>query len=361
MSYEISSEAFLMIHQELGGKQAETAKILGVSQAAVSNYLRGAPVSKSQATKIVENFEAFKNRDPNEKPAFVEVNQVRDTSNGRVVNRENVSPWLIGQAQDTRSDADIINETRRRFKIMARMRDAMVQGHVKAMVVSGAAGVGKSFNIINPLEELGEENVTIVKGGVSPAGVYSALYHKRHGGIVVFDDADSSFKDEDALDLFKAALDTTDRRIISWRKKSGWIYSVEEKGDQGVTEDGRYPNTFEFKGGVIFITNSDMHSLAEADTRMSPHYQALISRSMYLDLKIRTVRERILWIEDIYRNHMAPASGIDAAEVDNIMAFVKKNAERMIDLSLRLMTHITQVYKADPNGWVDVIEVMKMK
>ena len=366
---QLTTEQFLQILEAIGLKQTETAKILGISQAALSNYKRGMLPNKSQSTKILNNFEAYMNHTGSEdaKPAFVEETQVRDTTSGRIVKKDSVASYLIGSVADSRTDEEVVAKTRRAFNITDRITSQMGVNPdaVRALIVSGDAGVGKSYNIINPLMQkrdvTPDMNLQIIKGSTSPYGIYTSLYNARKGGVLIFDDCDAALNDEESLNLFKAALDTTENRIISWRKNASWIYPTFEGGDQGIDDDGRYPDTFEFKGCVIFITNIDFHEKADADTKMSPHFKALISRSMYVDLSLKTTREKILWMSEIFTKHMAPKRGVKEDDAKIVMEFVKTNASRMIDLSLRTMTHVLDVFKSDPAMWKDIVEVTKMR
>ena len=62
-----------------------------------------------------------------------------------------------------------------------------------------------------------EENHIIIKGYVRALGLYKSLYNYRHAGkVLVFDDADTIFNDETALNILKAVCDTTERRTVSW-------------------------------------------------------------------------------------------------------------------------------------------------
>ena len=72
----------------------------------------------------------------------------------------------------------------------------------------------------------------------------------------------------------KGALDTTKRRVISWRSEK--IFEA---------EDGEaIPSSFDFEGAVIFVTNKNFDREIMRSSKLTPHLEALISRSFYLDL-----------------------------------------------------------------------------
>ena len=79
---------------------------------------------------------------------------------------------------------------------------------------------------------------------MSAIGLYTKLYeYSDKGNVVVFDDCDSVLLDDLALNILKAALDTSKKRRISWNTDSTYLRK------EGI------PDSFEFNAGAIFITN----------------------------------------------------------------------------------------------------------
>ena len=86
----------------------------------------------------------------------------------------------------------------------------------------------------------------VVKGYATPKALYGTLWEHRDKTII-FDDCDSVLKDAVSLNLLKGALDSYDKRTISWLQK-------------GFIEDN-LPNSFEFQGNIIFISNMSSDKL----------------------------------------------------------------------------------------------------
>ena len=154
----------------------------------------------------------------------------------------------------TESDDEIKTRLRERFDILDEMTRAVKKGDVRAMIVTGPPGVGKSFGVETVLskhdvfatvaqnEKL--KKYEVVKGAMSAIGLYKKLYeYQDKKCILVFDDCDSVLLDDLSLNILKAALDSSKKRMIHWNTDSRLLRS------EGV------PNSFEFKGGAIFITN----------------------------------------------------------------------------------------------------------
>ena len=134
------------------------------------------------------------------------------------------------------SDESILNRLRERFEILDDMTRAVKKGDVKAMIVTGPPGVGKSFGVEKVLskhdvfasvaqdEKL--KKYEIVKGAMSAIGLYSKLYHfSDKKNILVFDDCDSVLMDDLSLNILKAALDTSKKRTIHWNTDSRLLRS----------------------------------------------------------------------------------------------------------------------------------------
>jgi hypothetical protein len=103
------------------------------------------------------------------------------------------------------SDEDLIEKTRARFQVLTDMTKAVKAGDVRAMIVTGPPGVGKSFGVEEVLTKddlfntLGERKprYEIVKGAMSAIGLYSKLYEFSDAkNVIVFDDCDSVLLDD---------------------------------------------------------------------------------------------------------------------------------------------------------------------
>ena len=130
------------------------------------------------------------------------------------------------------------------------------KGLQPSLVVTGMAGMGKTHIVKETLAELGmRESFEFVhfKGRATAAGLYITLY-ENSDKIVVLDDCDSVFKDDDAVNILKGALDSYDVRKISY------ITSRELKDSYS----NPVPRQFEFTGRVIFISNLDQSKIDEA-------------------------------------------------------------------------------------------------
>lgn len=238
------------------------------------------------------------------------------------------------------TDDEILERQRDGFASMDRMVEAIVDGEVTSMIVSGNPGIGKTYNIELMLENAFLEekiNYTPVKGFVRPTGIFRLLWENRgKNNVILFDDADSVFSDETGLNLLKAALDSTKRRMISWKTEKKW---EDGAGDE-------IPSTFMFEGSVIFVTNQDFDSLIQQGNKNSPHYQALISRSFYLDLNLRNTREYLIRIKDVVSNtDMLHTIGLDEIQQGALMDFIDTNHKKLRELSLRMVLKLGKILK----------------
>jgi uncharacterized protein YihD (DUF1040 family) len=130
------------------------------------------------------------------------------------------------------------------------------KGLQPSLVVTGMAGMGKTHIVKETLSELGlRESFEFVhfKGRATAAGLYITLY-ENSDKIVVLDDCDSVFKDDDAVNILKGALDSYDTRKISY------ITSRELKDSY----QNPVPRQFEFTGRVIFISNIEQSKIDDA-------------------------------------------------------------------------------------------------
>lgn len=268
---------------------------------------------------------------------------------------------------DKLTDEQISTRIAERFTIMNQMVDGMIVGAIRSMIVYGAPGIGKTYDIEQALKKAkAEERIDylLIKGTVSAPGLYTSLYKMSQGGICVLDDSDSIFENLEAFNLMKSALDTTDERIVAWRKRSSWVYDASKadvnNDDEIISTDDQVPNEFLYKGGMIFITNIDFNEKITNETKFSPHYNALMSRSLYLDLTLKSKRARLIRMKDVFMNHMAKQEQLTAKQAYEIMMFVIDNADNFIELSLRTIKHVCHLYRMGGN-WQKIVQFTKMK
>ena len=254
------------------------------------------------------------------------------------------------------TDEELIEKTRARFQILTDMTKAVKAGDVRAMIVSGPPGVGKSFGVEEVLTKddlfntLGERKpkYEIVKGAMSAIGLYAKLYAlSGEKNVVVFDDCDSVLLDDLSLNILKAALDSSKKRTISWNTDSRLLRS------EGI------PDRFEFKGGAIFITNIKFENVRSK--KLQDHLAALESRCHYIDLQMDTDREKVLRIRQIVQDGMLDAHELsDVAKID-VVDFIERNRAKLRELSLRTVLKVADLRKSFPSNWEAMAEVTVMK
>ena len=257
------------------------------------------------------------------------------------------------------TDDEIMERLRTRFTILDDMTRAVKKGDVRAMIVTGPPGVGKSFGVEKVLskhdvfadvaqnEKL--KKYEVVKGAMSAIGLYSKLYeYSDKKSILVFDDCDSVLLDDLSLNILKAALDSSKKRMIHWNTDSRLLRS------EGV------PNSFEFKGGAIFITNIKFDNVKSKKLR--DHLEALESRCHYLDLTIDTEREKILRIKQVVTEcGMLDDYEFSDLEKEVLIDFVDANKKKLRELSLRTVLKIADLKRSMPSNWRAVAEVTCMR
>jgi len=259
-------------------------------------------------------------------------------------------------ATDTESDEQAIERIAARFSILDEMADAVATSKVRAMIVSGPPGIGKSFGVEKALERQNmfediagkSRKFEMVKGAMSAIGLYKKLYeHSAKGHVVCFDDCDAILYDDLALNLLKAALDTTPRRTLHWNTESRTLMA------EGM------PNSFNFDGGVIFITNIKFDNVKSK--KLQDHLQALQSRCHYLDLTIDSMKDRMLRIKQICRAGMLERYAMPEEVEQDLIQFIFDNKHKLREISLRMVLKIADLWKMSPDKYKLLAENTCMK
>ena len=267
---------------------------------------------------------------------------------------ENAGNAAVTAREET--DEETIERMRERFDMLEEMTKATKKGAVRAMIVSGPPGVGKSHGVEKVLGKhdliatLGDRPVKyeVVKGAMSAIGLYCKLYKMADkDNVIVFDDCDSIFSDELSLNILKAALDSKKTRRICWNTDS---FKLRNEG---------VPDSFEFKGSAIFITNIKFDNVKSK--KMRDHLEALESRCHYIDLAIDTDREKMLRIQQITKDGMLDEYGLEPEVVEEIVDYIDMNKKKLRELSLRTVLKVADLAKAFPTKWEAMAENTVMR
>lgn len=204
-----------------------------------------------------------------------------------------------------------------------------------SLVITGMPGLGKTFQVIAMLEEMGMRegwDYVHVKGRASAAGMFITLYENRDK-LVIFDDCDSVFRDVDAVNVLKGALDSYDRRVISW------ISAKPLKDGDG----DEMPRSFTFTGQVIFISNMDI-------SRIDP---AIRSRAFVTDISLtndQMIQRMRTLLKDI--EPKAPLSQKQEA-LDALIAAYERYSG--VELNFRSLIKSIRIRQAGFGNWKQMI------
>jgi len=226
---------------------------------------------------------------------------------------------IVNDDGTTRSSEFTVAE---RFEFLESLTTMVAAGNAVSLCVTGSGGLGKSHTVMKCIQRSGlkeDEDYRVYKGFATPKSLYRALYDNREG-LVIFDDCDSVLEHATSLNLLKGALDSYDTRRVSW---------LTERPDPDL------PDYFEFKGGVIFISNKNIREID----------QPILSRALFVDLTM-TVDEKIQRLE-----MLLPSLRMDVALQTRIecLELLKGVKLRIKDLNIRSLLKCIQIRTAVDN------------
>lgn len=222
------------------------------------------------------------------------------------------------------ADPDVV------FDDMRKLLKLVITRKRNSIIISGLAGVGKSFTVEETLKEsrlVKGRDFEIIKGKSTSYALYQSLFENRDK-LIVYDDCDSILKNKDAINMLKAALDTNKERVISWKSKSTFnpdpLETIEIKK---LIQKGKLPDHFDFRGRIIFITNIYYKNIDDA----------LLSRSFVIDVTLKA-KDVLLRIETILDNIMrdVPEATYDIKkQVLDYFKYLVKNNQLKKPMSIR--------------------------
>jgi len=234
-----------------------------------------------------------------------------------------------------------------RFEFVEKLVNMVASGVQPSAVITGEGGLGKTYTVRKTLEDAGLEDMTAIlneaedgdvienayitiKGFSTAKGLYRTLY-ENNGKIILFDDCDSILKDPVALNILKGALDSYDRRYISWNAE--------------MKESDDLPRSFEFTGSIIFISNMDQDKID----------QAVRSRSMMIDLSM-TDEQKIDRME-----HIALSGDFlpqyEAEIKTDALNLLREIKDEVKEISLRTLIAVAKI-RASNTDWKDLATYM---
>ena len=260
----------------------------------------------------------------------------------------------------TETDEEAMDRIKTRFNILDDMAKATIAGDIRAMIVSGPPGVGKSYGVEQQMEKASlfdqltnsRTRYEVVKGAMTALGLYAVLYkYSDSKNVLVFDDCDSVFQDDLALNILKAALDSGKSRRICWNSDSSLL------NREGI------PNSFEFKGSCIFITNLKFENIKSK--KLQDHLEALQSRCHFLNLTIDSDRDKMLRIKQVDRDcegGLFRDYDFNEGQGQEIFDFMEENAHKLREISMRMALKIADLFKVTGvNDWKVLAESTCMK
>lgn len=301
---------------------------------------------------------------------------------GRIERKDEDEPQIetfdINAAEDSKeTDEEARERIMLRYNTMKRLAPKVIQNRLRSLIVSGPPGLSKSWTIKKAVDESGRLRhdgmldvggggpmevdgmrtngwYDWISGGCSEVGLYRALWNMRNGGVLIFDDCDGIFRDEDSINLLKIATDTTKERLVSWRKNATWL------DDYGIDR------TFDFRGTIIFLTNIDFEKTIATEQKMTVHYKAFIDRAAYLCLTVRSARDFMIVLDEFAANpkngflRQAPYN-LNDREIKQMFDFIKEHQRDFYNLSLRLVGQLAEQMREDPEYWQADAKATKMK
>ena len=229
-----------------------------------------------------------------------------------------------------------------RFDFLTRLVEMVGMGETASAIITGEGGLGKTHTVMQALHKAGLTDVSeidpdefettprrafrVIKGYSTPKGLFKTLWENRNS-IIVFDDCDSVLTNDDSVNLLKGALDTYDRRLITWNSSM---------------RDEDIPRQFEFTGGVVFISNKAATSID----------QAIRSRSMCVDVSM-TIDQKIERMGAIMRGHSF-MPGVALAHKEDALELIEQHADEAREISLRTLISVTKIRARGDADWRDL-------
>lgn len=273
----------------------------------------------------------------------VQIESSKGLVRGNVVTKPQTDPDIA--KLEAQFEEEVKASPEERFADMESYINKVIIGFKPLAVICGAPGVGKTYRIMKAIQSFGKQkgaDYGLIKGKSTAANLFMTFHdYKDPGKLVVIDDADEVVKDDVAINLIKAACDSSDERWVSWGTARPPEMSEEQAAmcdDAVAGANGKffYPKEFEMKGGLIIITNMNAGQL---DT-------AIKNRGLLCDLNFTTdeILDIVRGIAPKIMPNILPDSAKQKA-LDYLQELADKNVP--MEISIRSFTLVAGMYMDD--------------
>jgi hypothetical protein len=204
----------------------------------------------------------------------------------------------------------------------------------KFFLITGGGGFGKTTTVETVLEEIGKKYYS-ASGSITEAALYEILFkNRKKTNLLLLDDCDTYWGDENMINLLKAATDTKKIRRVSKLAKTYFdsFDMTDDEIEQKYKSSGKLPNSFIYEGSIICITNTDSDELA-ADKDTEP----FLTRGLHIDVKLTKI-EAINKIRSVM-NNMTDINIKIKEEALEYLIFLTTNYKTKIGLNIRSYIH----------------------
>jgi len=217
-----------------------------------------------------------------------------------------------------------------RFQFLNDLTTMVVNNTTPSLIVTGEGGLGKTHSVTETIKsnDLSEDKYVFFKGYSTARGLYNTLYD-NNDKLIIFDDCDSVLDDKVALNILKSALDSYEKRTISWMAK--------------MNKNDEYPQQFEFTGRIIFISNKSISAVNEA----------IRSRSLTVDLTM-TPSDKIERMSAILEN-ILPEYQLEFKK--EALDFLSEVCNE-VSVNMRMLIMVTKMRYNYPDRWKDLASYM---
>lgn len=217
-----------------------------------------------------------------------------------------------------------------KFEFLGNLTQMVINGATPSLIIVGEGGLGKSFSVTQTIKENDLFNYEYVffKGYSTARGLYNTLFD-NNGKLIIFDDCDSVLDDKVAVNILKSALDSYDKRTISWMTKMN-------KSDE-------YPQQFDFTGRIIFISNKSKEKIDEA----------ILTRSLTVDLTM-TPDDKVERMESILES-ILPEYSLHVKQ--DALEFLKSVKDE-VSLNMRMLIMVAKMRLMYPDTWKNLANYM---
>ena len=112
------------------------------------------------------------------------------------------------------------------------------------------------------------------------------------------------------------------------------------------------------KRDIKRLSDKKIQKIIDKGNKLAPHLAAIVSRSHYIDLAMKTRRDYFIRIKQVVKEGLLKkGKGLNQREENKVVRFIENNQDNLREMSLRVALKLADIIKKHPRQFEEIAKV----